>query len=182
MKHFLNLNLSFVLNVATLSAVLIYSGVVFHNWGVAVENARPPYVLDFMAGVHNSERDDDRRALDGWLSLIRGSSYPADCPFKILYVIRRILKWKPLSFSSLNSIPLIPIVVNVCVPRTLLSFHWTDINLSYIRRENPTLNIQLNHLSLLFCFNRTLLFLWSKHALLSKIGSCSLFTNFDWAN
>ena len=29
-----------------------------------MENARPPYVLDFMAGVHNSERDDDRRALD----------------------------------------------------------------------------------------------------------------------
>ena len=31
-----------------------------------MENARPPYVLDVMAGVHNSERDDDRRALDGW--------------------------------------------------------------------------------------------------------------------
>ena len=30
-----------------------------------MENVRPPYVLDFMAGVHNSERDDDRRALDG---------------------------------------------------------------------------------------------------------------------
>ena len=30
-----------------------------------MENARPPYVLDFMAGVHNSERDDDRRAFDG---------------------------------------------------------------------------------------------------------------------
>ena len=30
-----------------------------------MENARPPYVLDFMAGVHKSERDDDRRALDG---------------------------------------------------------------------------------------------------------------------
>ena len=30
-----------------------------------MENTRPPYVLDFMAGVHNSERDDDRRALDG---------------------------------------------------------------------------------------------------------------------
>ena len=29
-----------------------------------MENARPPYVLDFMARVHNSERDDDRRALD----------------------------------------------------------------------------------------------------------------------
>ena len=29
-----------------------------------MENARPPYVLDFMAGVHDSERDDDRRALD----------------------------------------------------------------------------------------------------------------------
>ena len=34
-----------------------------HNWGAAVENARPPYVLDFMAGVHNSERDDDRSRL-----------------------------------------------------------------------------------------------------------------------
>ena len=33
-----------------------------------MENARPPYVLDFMAGVHNSERDDDRRAL-GWRNL-----------------------------------------------------------------------------------------------------------------
>ena len=28
-----------------------------------MENARPPYVLDFI-GVHNSERDDDRSALD----------------------------------------------------------------------------------------------------------------------
>ena len=66
MKHFLNKNVSsFVLNVATLSAFFMYSGVVFHNWGAAVENRRPPYVLDFMAGVHNSERDDDRRALKG---------------------------------------------------------------------------------------------------------------------
>ena len=30
-----------------------------------MKNPRPPYVLDFMAGVHNSERDDDLRALDG---------------------------------------------------------------------------------------------------------------------
>ena len=30
-----------------------------------MENARPPYVLDFMAGVHNSKRDDDHRGLDG---------------------------------------------------------------------------------------------------------------------
>ena len=30
-----------------------------------MENARPPYVLDFMAGVDNSERDDDLSALDG---------------------------------------------------------------------------------------------------------------------
>ena len=30
-----------------------------------MENARPPYVLNFMAGVHNSERNDDRSALDG---------------------------------------------------------------------------------------------------------------------
>ena len=29
-----------------------------------MENARPPCVLDFMAGVHNSERDNDRSALD----------------------------------------------------------------------------------------------------------------------
>lgn len=29
-----------------------------------MEKARPPRVLDFMAGVHNSERDDDRSALD----------------------------------------------------------------------------------------------------------------------
>ena len=30
-----------------------------------MENACPSYVLDFMAEVHNNERDDDRRALDG---------------------------------------------------------------------------------------------------------------------
>ena len=30
-----------------------------------MENTRPPCLLDFMAGVHNSERDDDRSALDG---------------------------------------------------------------------------------------------------------------------
>jgi len=30
-----------------------------------VKNARPPHVLNFIAGVHNSERDDDRSALDG---------------------------------------------------------------------------------------------------------------------
>ena len=30
-----------------------------------MENARPLYVLYFMAGVHNSERDDDCIALDG---------------------------------------------------------------------------------------------------------------------
>ena len=30
-----------------------------------MENARPPYVLNFMAGVHYSERDDDRRGFDG---------------------------------------------------------------------------------------------------------------------
>ena len=30
-----------------------------------MEIARPPYVLDFMAGVHNSDRDDDGGALDG---------------------------------------------------------------------------------------------------------------------
>ena len=100
-KYFLNKNvLSFVLNLATLSAFLTDSGIVFHKWGVAAENARPPYVLDFMAGVHNSERDDDRSALDGWYSLIRDSRYPADCPFKILYVIRRILKWILASTGS----------------------------------------------------------------------------------
>ena len=30
-----------------------------------MKKARPPYILDFMAGVHYSERDDDCRALDG---------------------------------------------------------------------------------------------------------------------
>ena len=30
-----------------------------------MEKARPLYILDFMAGVYTSERDDDRRALDG---------------------------------------------------------------------------------------------------------------------
>ena len=30
-----------------------------------MENARPLYVLDFMPGVHNSERDEDCIALDG---------------------------------------------------------------------------------------------------------------------
>ena len=44
-----------------------------------MEKHASPYVLVFMAGVHNSERDDDRSALDGWHSLIRGSRYPADC-------------------------------------------------------------------------------------------------------
>ena len=39
---FLNKNvLSSVLNVATLSAFLAYSWMVFDNWGAAVENARP---------------------------------------------------------------------------------------------------------------------------------------------
>ena len=47
---------------------MIYSGIVFHNWGAAVENTRAPYGLDFIAGVHNSERDNDRSALDGWYS------------------------------------------------------------------------------------------------------------------
>ena len=28
-----------------------------------MENAHPPCVFDFVAGVHNSERDDDRSAL-----------------------------------------------------------------------------------------------------------------------
>ena len=28
-----------------------------------MENARPPCVFDFVAGVHNIERDDDRSAL-----------------------------------------------------------------------------------------------------------------------
>ena len=55
-KYSLNKNVSsFVLSVATLSAFLTYSGIVFHNRGAAVENVRPPYVLDFMAGVHNRE-------------------------------------------------------------------------------------------------------------------------------
>ena len=30
-----------------------------------MENTRAPYGLDFIAGVHNSQRDDDRSALDG---------------------------------------------------------------------------------------------------------------------
>ena len=30
-----------------------------------MENVHPRHVLDFMAGVHNSERDDDRSAVDG---------------------------------------------------------------------------------------------------------------------
>ena len=30
-----------------------------------MENVRPPYVLDFMAGVHTSERDEDCIALVG---------------------------------------------------------------------------------------------------------------------
>ena len=30
-----------------------------------MEKHASPYVLVFMAGVHNSERDDDRSALDG---------------------------------------------------------------------------------------------------------------------
>ena len=50
------------------SAFMIYSGIVFHNWSAAVENTRAPYGLDVIAGVHNSERDDDRSALDGWYS------------------------------------------------------------------------------------------------------------------
>ena len=55
-KYSLNKNVSsFVLSVATLSAFLTYSGIVFHNWGASVENVRPPYVLDFMAGVHIRE-------------------------------------------------------------------------------------------------------------------------------
>ena len=30
-----------------------------------MENTRAPYGFDFIAGVHNRERDDDRSALDG---------------------------------------------------------------------------------------------------------------------
>ena len=30
-----------------------------------MKNTRTPYVLDFTAGVHSSERDDDRSALGG---------------------------------------------------------------------------------------------------------------------
>ena len=32
-----------------------------------MENVRRPYVLDFMTGVHNSKRDDDRSALYGYI-------------------------------------------------------------------------------------------------------------------
>ena len=63
-----------------------------------------------------------------------------------------------IAISSLNSIALIPLIMCMCTTDTL-SFQSTDINLSYIRRENPTLSIQLNYLSLLFCFNRSLVFL-----------------------
>ena len=74
---------------------------VFHNWGATVENARPPYVLDFMAGVDNSERDDDLSALDGWYVLIRGSRYPADCPVWCL------VRWSPSArISSKSFLPL----------------------------------------------------------------------------
>ena len=56
---------------------------------------RPPYVLDFMAGVHNC------------IFLIRGSRYQAGCPFKILYVIRRILKLTLASTGSQSNIGVI---------------------------------------------------------------------------
>ena len=32
---------------------------VFHSLGALVENARPSYILDFMAEVHHSEQDND---------------------------------------------------------------------------------------------------------------------------
>ena len=86
------------------NAVCIFdtnSGMVFHNWGATVENARPPYGLDFMAGVDNSERDDDLSALDGWYVLIRGSRYPADCPVWCL------VRWSPSArISSKSFLPL----------------------------------------------------------------------------
>ena len=63
------------------------------------------------------------------------------------------------ALSSLNSTRLIP-VVNMDNGHVFL-FQSTAMNFSYFRRENPTLNMQLNHLSLLFCFNLTLLFVRS---------------------
>lgn len=80
----------FCFRCCNVSAFLISFGMVFHGWGAAVKKARPPYILDFMAGVHYSERDDDCRALDGWYYLMRGSKYPADWPFKMLYIMRRM--------------------------------------------------------------------------------------------
>ena len=41
-------------------------------------------LADLMTGVHSNQRDDDRKVLD--------CRYPTDCPFKNLYVKKRILK------------------------------------------------------------------------------------------
>ena len=65
--------LSLVLNVSTVSALLIYSGIEFHNFGAVAEKARPPYELDLIDGMHNNERVDDLSVLDGWYSCIIGS-------------------------------------------------------------------------------------------------------------
>ena len=53
---------------------------------------RPQYELDLIDGMHNNERVDDLSVLDGWYSCIIGSKQLVDCPFKILYVISKILK------------------------------------------------------------------------------------------
>ena len=51
---------------STVSALLIYSGIEFHNFGAVAEKARPPYELDLIDGMHNNERVDDLSVLDGW--------------------------------------------------------------------------------------------------------------------
>ena len=81
--------LSFVLNVATLSAFLAYSGVVFHNGGAAVENSRPPYVLDqlWLGCIIANGTTIVVLLVDD----IPQSEVPADCSLKILYMIRRML-------------------------------------------------------------------------------------------
>jgi hypothetical protein len=43
-----------VLNAARGSTLFICSGIESHNWGSKEEKAQPPYVLDLMAGMHNS--------------------------------------------------------------------------------------------------------------------------------
>ena len=51
------------LNVSTVSALFIYSGIEFHNFGAVAEKATPPQELDLIDGMHNSERVDDLSVL-----------------------------------------------------------------------------------------------------------------------